>query len=232
MTVAGTGSGIFIGLDAGTSKLAAVALGLGGAVLARVSRRNDAEVGGLPAERHEQTPARILALAIDLLREVCEQLRDRVGNVVGIGLTGQMHGVLLADAELNPLTNLITWQDRRAEEPLPGGESSCLEGFVRRVSRESLDKAGIEPAAGYLGVTLFCLKESGSFPDGVRWALMCHDWLAAKLAGTEPATDPTDAASSGLYSLKSWEWDEAICGPLGIDQALLPRVWEAGDTLG
>ena len=232
MTLVGVESGIFIGLDAGTSKLAAVALGLDGAVLACASRRNDAEVDGLPAGRHEQTPARILALTVDLLCEVCEQLGGRVGNVVGVGLTGQMHGVLLADGELDPLTNLITWQDRRAEEPLPGGEGSYLEEFTHRVGESNLAQAHSAPASGYMGVTLFCLKESGSLPDGARWALMCHDWLAAKLAGTEPATDPTDAASSGLYNLKNWRWDEAICGPLGVDPALLPRVCEAGDTLG
>jgi sugar (pentulose or hexulose) kinase len=95
-----------------------------------------------------------------------------------------------------------------------------------------LERAAIAPATGYLGVTLFCLKESSGLPRSARYALMCHDWLAARLAACELATDPTDAASSGLYDVRERRWARPVCEALGIDSRLLPTVREAGGPLG
>lgn len=223
---------IFIGLDVGTSKLAAVAIDLTGQVLAGAVRDNRAEVGGLPAGRHEQDPDQLLELVIGLLSEVRSALGERAAAVRGLGLTGQMHGVLVADRSLTPLTNLITWQDQRAADKFPTTEHSFVEEYISRIGRERLEAAAIAPAAGYLGVTLFWLRESGEFPGTSHYALMCHDWLAAKLAACEPATDPTDAGSSGLYDLRERRWAAWACDALGINPGLLPRVGEAGDVLG
>jgi len=223
---------IFIGLDAGTSKLAAVAIDLDGQVLAGAARENRAEMSGLPAGRHEQDPDQLLELVIGLLSEVRAALGDRAAAVQGIGLTGQMHGVLVTDRSLTPLTNLITWQDQRAARKFPAAEHSFVEEYISLIGRERLEAAATAPAAGYLGVTLFWLRESDELPGASHYALMCHDWLGAKLAACEPATDPTDAGSSGLYDLRGRKWAERACDALGISSGLLPRVGEAGDVLG
>lgn len=223
---------IFLGLDCGTSKLAVAALDLDGNLPAVASRPHGADVMRLPAGRHEQRPERLLEVAVELLREIGERLGDKVRHVRALGLTGQMHGVLLARDDLAPVTPLITWQDQRAAEPFLRGEGSFLDELIRRVGPTAFEKSGITPAAGYMGATLFWFKETCGFPQGTHKALMCHDWLAAKLADGVPTTDPTDAASSGLYNVRRWTWDEAICGPLGISRDLLPRVAEAGDLMG
>ena len=227
------GMDIFIGLDAGTSKLAAAALDLSGDLLVTASRANDSEPAGLRVGRHEQAPARLLELSLLLLRDVCTQLGGRAASVRGIGLTGQMHGVLLAGPRLEPLTNLITWQDARAGEPFGDGPRSYVEECLARIGGGIPEDAVILPAAGYMGVTLFWLRQNGRIPEGARWALMCHDWLAARLAGAKaPATDPTDAASSGMFSVGGGQWQDGICEQLGVDRDMLPRVAEAGDVLG
>ena len=227
------GMDIFIGLDAGTSKLAAVALDLSGDLLVTGARANDSELPAQPPGRHEQAPGRLLELALLLLRDVCTQLGGRAAAVRGIGLTGQMHGVLLVGPRLEPLSNLITWQDQRAGEPFGDGPRSYVEECLARVGRHVFEEAAVLPAAGYMGVTLFWLRRNGRIPEGARWALMCHDWLAARLAGADaPATDPTDAASSGMFSVRDGQWHDAICNGFGVDRGTLPRVAEAGDVLG
>jgi sugar (pentulose or hexulose) kinase len=186
----------------------------------------------LPPGRHEQAPDRLLELAVGLLSEIRVRLGDKASDVRGIGFSGQMHGALLVDGDLQPVTNLVTWQDQRGAEQFPGTKHSCLDECISRVGRQTFERAAISPATGYMGVTLFCLKESSGLPRSARYALMCHDWLAARLAACEPATDPTDAASSGLYDVRERRWAKPICEALSLDTRLLPPVREAGDALG
>ena len=54
--------------------------------------------------------------ALTCVRGAMEQLGARKRDVAGLGITGQQHGVVLVDELLTPLTPLINWQDRRAEE--------------------------------------------------------------------------------------------------------------------
>ncbi len=204
----------FVGLDVGTSKVSAVALDAEGRLIASAALPNDAGVEGLPPGRDEQSPGRICEIAARVL----EELRREVGVPRAIGLTGQMHGVLVADADLAPLTNLVTWRDRRAEERTPEG-STYLEGL------------GFG-AAGYGAATLYHMQRTAGLPEGARYVLLIHDWLAAKLAGCAPCTDPTDAASTGLYDVRAGRWDAARCEAAGVSMELLPPVREAGTPLG
>lgn len=221
---------IFIGLDAGTSNLSAVAVESGGELLATVSRAAGADVDGLPPGRREQSPTVIFDLCVALLAEIACKLGNRAGDVRGIGLTGQMHGILLADEALLPLTNLVTWQDGRGGEPCGDGRT-VLEELCRRVGESVLSQAGSRPASGYAGTTLFWHAAGPGLPRGARWALLVHDWLAARLSGAAPVTDPTDAASTGLYNIRDGRWDERICKPLDIGLDLLPPIREAGALL-
>jgi len=223
---------LFAGLDIGTSKLSAVALDLDGRLSAAASRANDSGVGGLPAGRHEQDPIRIWCLALDVLADLAGRLGEAAATVRAIGLTGQMHGILLADGDLRPVGNLVTWQDARAQEPCPGTDHSVLAEFCARVGEDVLAAAGVGPAAGYGGVTLFWHGLVSGLPDGTQRALLVHDWVAARLAGAEPTTDPTDAASTGMFDVRVGRWHPDICAPLAIWPGLLPRVAEAGAPIG
>jgi sedoheptulokinase len=204
----------FAGLDIGTSKVSAVVLDAEGGLAAAAARPNDAGMEGLPPGRDEQSPARIHEIALGLLAD----LTDSVGAVRALGLTGQMHGVLVADSDLQPLTNLITWRDRRAEERTPDG-------------RTYLEELGFG-AAGYGAATLYHLRRTGGLPGRARHVLLIQDWLAAKLAGCAPCTDPTDAASTGLYDVQARRWDAERCEAAGVPPDLLPPVQEAGTPLG
>ncbi len=227
-----TSSDIFLGLDIGTSTLCAVALDGRGRLIGSESLPNDSAVPDLPAGHREQSPRRILNLCLDLLRRLHGAIAPGAGSVQALGLTGQMHGVLLADERLDPLSNLITWQDRRADEPVPGADRTFLEDLTERVPAGAFADTGSRPAAGYMASTLYRLSRGPGLPERARWALLVHDWVAAALAGAPPATDPTDAASTGLYNLRLGAWDERIMSAAAIDGALLPYVREAGGLIG
>ena len=222
----------FIGLDIGTSKISAVALDARGELTAMASRPNEADLSRTPPGRHEQSPARILGTAVDVLRALAERLESRASSVAAIGLTGQMHGALLADERLEPITPLATWRDHRADEPAGAGRT-VLQEFIDRAGADALAATGTVPAAGYLGPTVYWYLRNQGLPSNARWALLIHDWVAARLAGVaEPVTDPTDAASTGLYDLHRAEWSAAVTKAVEINPGLLATLRKAGSPIG
>jgi sedoheptulokinase len=217
-----------LGLDIGTTSLAAVAVDQSGKLCALATAPNGSAVAGLPAGRAEQDPAVIRSSALDLLGRVARVIPE---PPVCLGLTGQMHGVLLADAGLRPLTTLISWQDRRANEPAPGG-GTLLEACLRRCPAEGLADNGCRPAPGYGIVTLYCLREQNELPAGDWKALTVADWLAAVLCGGPLATDRTLAASMGALSLRQDRWSAEILAATGADPAWMPDIRPSGSRLG
>jgi sedoheptulokinase len=221
-----------IGLDLGTTTVIGVLLDVeSGEVLRLAQRHNDAALPPALPTRAEQSPHRLRTLALAVLAE----LAAAVHAVDGIALTGQMHGLLCVDAEGQPLTPLISWQDQRTAEPLPGG-STTLELLHGRLVGLDWHENGCRIQHGYGAATLFWLVQQGELPPRVHRVCTIADWLAGQLAGRPVVTDPTFAASWGVYSLVEHSWNSAFLGRLGLEARpkapLFPSVQPSGKRLG
>ena len=192
--------GLGIGIDVGTSKVALALVDGTGAQVHTASQPHDAVIAG-PSGHFAQDPAKILACAESLVRNLPADLRNRVA---GIGFTGQMHGVVLHDAQGHPLSPLITWQDRRTlEDP----------GFLASL--------GPNIHAGFGCATLAWMARHGGIPKGARAATI-HGFLAARWGGMERSRiDPTDAHA----------WGGLVPRP-GVDPAILPETVDHGARIG
>lgn len=215
------------GIDIGTTSICGVAVSASGNLIASVERPNDSMVTGLPAGRVEQDPERIRERVVEVL---CA-LVGRVGQVGGIGITGQMHGMLAVDANNQPLTNLVIWQDGRGLERSPSGET-WLECMRRHVPAEAWASCGCEPASGFLGTTLFWMSRNKALPAKTARVCFIHDWIAGWLTGQVPSTDPSDAASSGVFDLAHMRWHGEIIRELQLPDHVLPAVRESGEVIG
>jgi sedoheptulokinase len=219
-----------IGLDLGTTTIVGVLLDAGsGEVLRLARRRNDA---ALPAQnlstRAEQDPARIHALALEVLTD----LAGGGAAVRGIALTGQMHGLLCVDAANRPLTPLISWQDQRTAEPLPGTHLTILDQLHARLENLDWRDNGCRIVHGYGAATLFWLIRQAQLPSATHRVCTIAGWVGGQLTGRSPVTDPTFAASWGIYNLAEESWHVAFLDRLGIEAQLLPPVLPSGQTLG
>jgi len=204
-----------LGIDIGTTKVAAVIADRQGRLQAVASRAHGADLPA-PAGRAEQDAARLLEAAWAGVRELPAELRHRVRSV---GLTGQMHGVVLLDGAGDAVSPLVTWQDGR-----------CLEkGFLDDLA----SRCGYAPSSGFGGATLAWLVRHGAMPARAVSAGTIHDVAAARLCGhAKPVTDPTDAASWGLFDLRTLAWDAEAVAAAGIPRALLPEVRPGGSRAG
>lgn len=131
--------------------------------------------------------------------------------VRALGLSGQMHGVVLCDAGGAALRPAILWTDTRSAR------------LLGRFPEEAARRAGNLATAGMAGPTLLWLAEHE--PDrlaAARLALLSKDWLRLRLTG-EPATDPSDATGTALADADG-AWDVALLAQLGLHRELLPAV--------
>ena len=219
-----------IGLDLGTTTVTGVLFDAGcGEVLRLARRRNDAApTRSAPPSRAEQAPDRLRALALEVLAE----LADGRASVRGIALTGQKHGLLCVNDANQPLTPLITWQDQRTAEPLPGTRLTMLDQLHVRLDDLDWQENGCRIAHGYGAATLFWLVRQGQLPPATHRVCTIAGWLAGQLADQSPTTDPTFAASWGIYNLVEDAWNAAFLDRLGIGAQLLPPILPSGQTLG
>jgi sugar (pentulose or hexulose) kinase len=93
------------------------------------------------------------------------------------------------------------------------------------------DRAGCRLAAGYLGVTLFWLKENGGLPSRAT-ACSIMDYFGAMSTGRPPVTDATCAAASGLLDVAAGDWDRNAIAALGLTPTMFPPVRPSGEFLG
>ena len=219
-----------LALDLGTTSIAAAAVASDGCLVAHVQEPNDSALPGLPAGHAEQDPLQICQVACDVLHRLADALPEKPHC---LGITGQMHGGLAFDANRQPLTNLITWQDRRANLSDSQQQGSFLDSILRNCSESALYSAGSRPAAGFLGATLFVLSRQNKLrlESGSHVACVA-DWIAAELTDGPVATDPSNAQSLGLFDLEHRTWSDELLAACLVPRALMPEVRESGAVLG
>ena len=105
---------MIIGLDLGTTSISTVLFDPERCVaICSAECANNAGIAGLAEGCHEQCIAMISAAACGLVASLVQQSGVPPERIEGLALTGQQHGLVVVDAGLNPLTNLITWRDQR-----------------------------------------------------------------------------------------------------------------------
>lgn len=208
-----------VGIDLGTMSVKVALAGTDGHVVASAVRPY--AVDSIEPGWAESDPDAWLAAAIDAVAEV---VADSGVQPIGVGLSGQMHGVVLCADDGTPLRRAITWADTRS--------ALQAQRIAEELGRDQLARLGSAPFPGFAGVTLDWLAEHE--PDVVaraRWALQAKDWLRMQLTG-EVATDPSDASGTLLYDLVSGSWSEPALKACHVRPDLLAPVRPSDSLAG
>lgn len=224
---------MYIGLDIGTTSLSAVVLDTeSGELLAHHAVPNRAGITVGPG-RAELDLRVLQTLTVEALKGIVAAAGVGPEQIRGVGVTGQQHGVAFIDSRAAPAGTTITWQDLRVQATMPGGQKSYLQYFVERAGgRAAFQRMGCLPAAGFLGTTLFWLRQADQLPPSPAIACFVPDAIASFLTGAPPVVDPTLAASSGIFDIVSNQWDGNLLARLDLPPDLFPTVGQAGDRLG
>lgn len=205
------GMGHVIGIDLGTQSVKVALVDDEGRVTTSAVRPYAVE--SVHPGWAETDPSAWLAAAVDAGREVLSAHGDRPSAV---GLSGQMHGVVLCADDGRPLRRAITWADARS-----GDQARRI---AATLGSERLARLGSAPFPGFAGVSLAWLMDhEPRVLAEARWALQPKDWLRLQLTG-DVATDPSDASGTLLYDLVSGEWSPAALEACDVRPDLLAPV--------
>lgn len=206
-----------LGLDLGTSSAKAVVVDTTGRVLAQACAGY--AVTSVRAGYAESEPAHWWNAVTACTREAVHAAGALPS---AIGLSGQMHGLVLTSREGAALRPALLWPDTRAVGALRA---------YRLLGSATLARLANPLAPGMAGPLLVWLAEHEprTYADA-RWALQPKDWLRARLTG-EFHAEPSDASATLLYDLAGDRWDLAAVSALGLDASLLAPLLPSSGAL-
>jgi glycerol kinase len=172
----------------------------------------------------EQDPEVIVTAVVEAVGELLEGADD---EVVACGLDHQGESVLAWDAESGePLTAVVTWQDKRSQEVL---DRLVADG----ADTEVIERSGMPLDPYFSAGKLAWLLERD---DGVMRArdagtlrLGTVDSFLCSRLGADFATDPSTASRTQLGAP---EWDPRLLEVFGVPADALPRIADTAGDLG
>ncbi len=213
-------TGALIGLDLGTSGVRALAVDTAGRVLASATRSYP-----LSTPRPgwtEQDPERWWRATIEVIGRVAA---ESGAEVLGIGLSGQMHGAVFLDGAGRVIRPAPLWNDQRTVE-------QCGE-IERRIGRDRLLEIAGNPAlTGFQAPKVLWLREhEPEHYQRLAAILLPKDFIRFRLSGVH-ATDASDAAGTLFLDVGARRWSEEICHALEVPTGWLPEVFEGPEVAG
>ena len=206
-----------VGLDIGTTGVKAVAVSPNGELLGRVEESYPLSTPRPGwSEQDPETWWRATQAALERLE---------VDEIEGLGLSGQMHGLVLLDRNQEVLRPAILWNDQRTGR-------QCEE-IEERLGRERLIRlTGNRALTGFTAPKLLWVREHESDVYGrIAHVLLPKDYVRLKLTG-ELATDVTDASGTLLFDVGGRRWSEEVSSALEVDPGWLPLALESPEVSG
>lgn len=210
----------FLGIDIGTSSICGVVYTTSSKKIVSITKANDTPL----ASPHPWEKVQDAQAIIDIVKELVDELRRAYPDLQGIGLTGQMHGIVYVNAEGQAVSPLYTWQDARGS--LPYGEGLSYAAYLSEV-------AGLPLSTGFGLVTHFYNQVNGLIPSPAVKLCTIMDYAAMQLTGRrQPLTDYSNAASLGFFDPERCTFDRAKLCRAGLDESFLPETVAAPALLG
>ena len=142
-----------------------------------------------------------------------------------IGLSGQMHGLVVLDEDLGPLRPAILWNDQRTAQ-------ECLEIEQRVGSARLIELTGNRALTGFTAPKLLWLRNNEQdLYARIAHVLLPKDYVRLRLT-QERATDVSDASGTLLFDVAHRCWSEDLLSALEIEQQWLPAVFESNEVTG
>ena len=173
----------------------------------------------------EQDPALWWTATVESIRQVIAKTGVDVGFVKGIGLTGQMHGLVLLDENGKVLRPSILWNDQRT--------SAQCDSIRAKLGKEKLIQiTGNNALTGFTAPKILWVQEhEPEIWKRVRHILLPKDYVRYKLTG-EYASDRAGGSGTILFDLAKRDWSPEVLSALDIPCEYLPKTYEGTEVTG
>lgn len=212
-----------IGVDIGTSGTKSVLFDETGRVMASATVEYP-----LYQEKNgyaEQDPADWYNASIETIKKIISESDVSADDITGVGLSGQMHGLVMLDENNDVIRKSIIWCDQRTA-------AECEE-ITERVGADRLIEITANPAlTGFTASKILWVRNNE--PENYskcRHILLPKDYVRFMLTG-EYATEVSDASGMQLLDVPNRCWSDEVLEKLDIDKALLAKVYESVEITG
>ena len=206
---------LFLGLDIGTSGAKAIVCDGDGHIVAMALA--EYPISSPQPLWSEQNPSDWWQGAQQAIRDVVSAVD--ASQIMGIGLTGQMHGSVFLDANNQVIRPALLWNDQRTA-------AECAEINQRVGTQRLIEIAGNPALTGFQAPKILWVRnhEPANFAR-IAHILLPKDYIRLLLSGVY-ATDAADTAGTLLIDLTSRDYSDEILAALEIKREWLPTVYE------
>lgn len=215
---------LWLGIDVGTTGTRAVLVDAAGAVHAAAT----AEHGPIEMQRPswaEQNTRDWWQASKSAISELLGNTTIERDSIAGIGVAGQMHGLVLLDSEGQVLGNSIIWCDQRSQEQT---------AFIQeRIGLQKvIEHTCNPPLTGFTAPKLIWVREHRTeLYEKSRMMQLPKDYIRFCLT-SEYATDLSDASGTGLFNVAQRCWSREMISSLGFETSLFPPAYESTAVVG
>lgn len=173
----------------------------------------------------EQQPEDWYNAAISTIKTIVSESGVDSSDIVGVGLSGQMHGLVMLDENNSVIRPSIIWCDQRTAK-------ECKE-ITEKVGAERLVEITANPAlTGFTASKILWVRNNE--PENYakcRHILLPKDYVRFMLTGVY-ATEVSDASGMQLLDVPNRCWSDEVLEKLDIDKSLLAKVYESPEVTG
>lgn len=173
----------------------------------------------------EQEPLDWWDATVNGIKSVLADSNIVPSEIKGIGLSGQMHGLVMLDSDNAVIRKSIIWCDQRT-----GAE---VKEITEKVGEKRIIEITANPAiTGFTAAKILWVKnnEPENY-DKARHILLPKDYIRFMLTG-EFATEVSDASGMQLLDIPKRDWSDEVLSKLEIDKSLLAKVYESPEITG
>ncbi|MEG1835121.1 MAG: xylulokinase [Oscillospiraceae bacterium] len=171
----------------------------------------------------EQKPVDFKNATLKTLKDLAKLVNP--SDIKGVGVSGQMHGLVILDEKNEPLCNSLIWCDQRTEN-----EVKEIENKIGRENYISLT-LNVPNTSFTLSKLLWIKNNRHEIYDKINKILLPKDYINFCICGNF-STDVSDASGTGYFDVRKRAWSEEILNSFEINKNLLPKVFESCDVVG
>jgi xylulokinase len=207
-----------LGIDVGTTGSKALLVDANGDITA--SATTEYPMFTPHPQWSEQNPTEWWSATVTSIRQVLEQADVTPAQVAGVGLTGQMHGLVLLDAQGEVLRPCIMWNDQRTA-------AQCA-AITQEVGAENVLRLTGNPVLpGFTAPKIAWVREHEPEVYGrAAKVLLPKDYARHRLTGGF-FSEVSDASGTSLFDVGRRQWSGEMLAALGIPREWLPEVTES-----
>ncbi len=215
---------MWLGIDIGTGSSRALLVDRDGVVIAAHTVAHEDIVMEQPLWA-EQRPENWWGAAVGAIQGVLASAGIVGSDVKGIGLSGQMHGLVVLDSHNQVIRPSLIWCDQRSQPQVDwvnekAGKAKVLECIANPV------------LTGFTLPKLLWVRDNEpELYERVRKVLLPKDYVRFRLTG-EFATEVSDASGTALFDVVNRRWSFELADLLGIDTDVLPQCLESSVVSG